>query len=239
VRRLANTPELLDGPLDDLATLAGNLRDMGRVNARLGGTRLSRRAIEAVLGEARAAGAGGPVALLDVGTGGADIPVALLAGFARDGRPLRVTGVDRAEVIAAARAIRPDLDALPRLSLEVADGRTLPYDDRTFDVGHSSLVLHHLEPPDAVRFLTEMARVSRRGVVVNDLVRGRLAWIAARLLAPLVTRNRYSRYDGPLSVRRAYSVVEIQAMLAIAGLRPVATIRHPLRYRVAVAAVRA
>jgi ubiquinone/menaquinone biosynthesis C-methylase UbiE len=238
MRRLANAAELLDGPLDDAHALAGNLRDLRRVNALLGGVRLSRQAIDRLVGTA--AGAGGGIELLDVGTGGADIPVALLADWRRKGRRLAVTAIDdRAEVLAAARVARPGLDEVEGLHLEVADGRALPYDDRAFDVAHSSLVIHHLEPGDAVRLLGEMARVSRRGVVVNDLTRGRLRWIVAWLLGRLATRNRYSRHDGPLSVRRAYTAVEMHALLAVAGLRPIATRRDLFRHRYAIAAVRA
>jgi hypothetical protein len=40
-------------------------------------------------------------------------------------------------------------------------------------------------------------------------------------------------------VRRAYTVVEMKALLAVAGLRPIATRRHFLRHRYAIAAVRA
>lgn len=236
MRRLANATELLDGELDDPVALAGNLRDLARANARLGGVRLSRRALGALVGEGRA---NLPVEMLDVGTGGADIPLALLRAFAREGRQLRITAVDeRPEVLAAAKAVTPSLDEVSGLTIEVADGRSLPYPDRSFDVAHASLVVHHLEPQDAVRLLVEMARVSRRGIVVNDLARGRLAWLGAWLLGRLATRNRYSRNDAPLSVRRAYTVVEMHALLAVAGLRPVATIRHPLRHRFAVAAVR-
>lgn len=238
MRRLANAAELLDGPLDDLGMLAGNLRDLRRVNALLGGVRLSRDAIETLVG----AGAGGRagIELLDVGTGGADIPVALIAEWRRRGRRLAVTAVDdRAEVLAAARLARSELDSVEGLRLEVADGLALPYEDRAFDVAHASLVVHHLEPDDAVRLLGEMARVSRRGIVVNDLSRSRLRWVGAWLLAHLATRNRYTRHDGPLSVRRAYTAVEMHALLAVAGLRPVSTRRDFLRHRYAIAAVHA
>lgn len=234
--RLAGVPELLDGPLDDPRTLAGNLRDLRRVNALLGGVRLSRDAIQALVGAS--AGRGAAVELLDVGTGGADIPVALLDDWRRNGRRLAVTAVDdRAEVLEAARLARPDIESVEGLTLEVADGRALPYEDRAFDVAHTSLVVHHLEPGDAVRLLAEMARVSRRGIVVNDLARGRLPWIGAWLLTRVATRNAYTRHDGPLSVRRAYTLVEMKALLAVAGLRPIATRRDVLRHRYAIAAV--
>jgi len=200
--------------------------------------RLSREAIDALVGAD--AGRRTAVELLDVGTGGADIPVALVTDWHRQGRRLAVTAIDeRAEVLAAARVARPGLEAFEGLTLEVGDGRALRYEDRAFDVAHASLVIHHLEPGDAVRLLGEMIRVSRRGIVVNDLSRGRLRWLAAWLLARVATRNRYTRHDGPLSVRRAYTAVEMHALLAVAGLRPIATRRDILRHRYAIAAVRA
>ena len=64
-----------------------------------------------------------------------------------------------------------------------------------------------------------MGRVARRGIVVNDLLRGRGAWLGAWLLSHLATRNRYTRNDAPLSVRRAYTASELMSLVAAAGLR--------------------
>ena len=236
--RLAGAHELLDGPLDDAATLAGNLRDLRRANALLGGVGLSREALDALVGAE--AGRSAAIELLDVGTGGADIPIALLADWRARGRRLAITAIDeRPEVVAAARLARPAIASVEGLKLEVGDGLALPFADRSFDVAHTSLVAHHLEPGEAVRLFSEMVRVSRRGIVVNDLARGRVALLGAWLLGRLATRNPYSRHDAPLSVRRAYTLVEMHALLAVAGLRPIATRRHFLRHRYAIAAVRA
>ena len=94
--------------------------------------------------------------ILDVGTGAADIPFALLADARRHGRTLSVTAVDsRTEIVAAARTAADDGHGVPaELVIDVADGRALPFADGSFDVGHASLVVHHLEPTDAVAFLT-------------------------------------------------------------------------------------
>ena len=231
MRRSVDLAELLDGPLDDAPALRSNLRDLERVNRWLGGTRLSARAIDALTG-GRAA-----VTVLDVGTGAADIPAALLARATRTGRRLHVTAIDsRPEVLEAAVDRRPALGSTAGLELHVGDGRTLPYPDRSFDVAHASLLLHHLDPADAVALLREMRRVARHGVVLNDLVRGRLAWLGAWWLSRLATRNRYTRHDAPLSVRRAYTVAELTGLLAAAGLRVEATSAGLFGHRVALAA---
>jgi ubiquinone/menaquinone biosynthesis C-methylase UbiE len=231
MRRSVDVEELLDGPLDDPGALIGNLRDLARANRWLGGVHLSAKGL-AVL-----APKGTPLTVLDVGTGGADIPLALIDRARAVGTRLSVTATDsRSEVLAAAVLAKPRLATTADLALRVADGRSLPFPDGSFDIAHCSMVLHHLEPPAAVEVLREMARVARRGIVVNDLVRSRLAWIGAWLLSHLATTNRYTRVDGPLSVRRAYTVAELTSLIAAAGLRVEATVLDPFRHRVMLAA---
>jgi ubiquinone/menaquinone biosynthesis C-methylase UbiE len=233
MRRLADTPELLDGPLDDPVALAANLRDLRRINRLLGGTRLTRKALGALVGDRV-----GPVSLLDVGTGAADIPAALVTRPFAKGPRLTVTAIDnRAEVLAAAVAGRADLASLAGLRLAIGDGRALNDPDDSHDVVHASLVLHHLEPGEAVRFLREMGRVATLGVVVNDLARSRLAWLGAWLLGHVLTGNRLTRHDAPLSVRRAYTAGEMRALMTEAGLRPIASFGGLLGHRYAIAAV--
>jgi ubiquinone/menaquinone biosynthesis C-methylase UbiE len=232
MERLTDALELLDGPLDDPATLTGNLRDLRRVNRWLGGVDLSATAIDALAAHLTG------LSLLDVGTGGADIPLALIERATARGRQIRIVALDsRPEVLAAAAIATPGLATTDGLELHVGDGRSLPYPDRSFDVAHASLVLHHLAPDEAAVLLREMARVARLGVVINDLDRSRLGLAGAWLMGHLLTTNRYTRADAPLSVRRAYRAGEMAAMLRAAGLSPVRTIRGSFGQRYAIAAV--
>jgi ubiquinone/menaquinone biosynthesis C-methylase UbiE len=233
MRRLTDREELLDGPLDDTAAVRGNLRDLTRVNRRLGGVRLSIAAIEALAGDADA------LHVLDVGTGAADVPLALLDHAAHTGRAWRVTGVDsRPEILTAAIAIEPRLTTTPGLELHVGEGRRLTQADGSVDIAHCSLVVHHLDPDGVDALLREMARVARLGIVVNDLVRGRPAWLGAWLLTRIATRNRFTRIDAPRSVARAYTRGELRAMVARAGLDEVAAIGGFAGHRWALAARR-
>ena len=118
----------------------------------------------------------------------------------------------------------------------LGDGLALPFDDGSFDVVHCSLVVHHLAPGEAVALMGEMRRVARIGIVVNDLDRSRLGWVGAWLIGHLLTRNRYTRHDAPLSVRRAYRPPEMTELLRAAGLRPVRTFRGAFGQRYAIAA---
>ena len=232
MERSTDVLELLDEELDDPDALDGNLRDLRRVNRWLGGVALSAAAIEALAPDVTR------LSMVDVGTGGADIPTALLDRAHREGRGLTITAIDsREEIVAAALRVNPELANTHGLILETGDGRRLDFPDRSFDLAHCSLVLHHLEPEAAVELLREMGRVARIGVVINDLDRTRLDLAGALLLARLATRNRYSRNDGPLSVRRAYRVPEVVRLLRTAGHRPVRVFRGPFRHRYAIAAI--
>jgi SAM-dependent methyltransferase len=231
MERLANAAERLDGPLDDAISLAGNLRDLRRFNRLVGGTSLSLRA----LGHLRAK-TSGTLDVLDVGTGAADIPLAILDHGARQGWQIRVTATDsRAEVIAAARRLEPRLDRQRDLALAVGDGLHLPFADGSFDVAHSSLLIHHLEPEAAGALLGELRRVARVGVIVNDLIRSRRSLLGAWLLVHVFTRNPFTRNDAPLSVRRAYTLPELERLALRAGLAVSARYRGPFGHRWALA----
>jgi ubiquinone/menaquinone biosynthesis C-methylase UbiE len=224
MRRLADARELLDGELSDPRRLDGNLRDLRRINRIFGGAALSIRALRTLAAadheDRLEADRARDLHVLDVGTGAADIPLALVEAHG-PWRSIRVSAVDsREEVVAAARRVSPALEGSRDLTLAVADGRTLPFGDGEFDIAHASLVLHHLEPPEAVRFLAELRRVARLGVVINDLARGVIPWVGAWLVLHAITRNELTLHDGPLSIRRAYTPGEAAALFREAGLEP-------------------
>lgn len=203
--------EYLDRPGQIPALLAGNLDDLRRINRWLGGHWLTLRGIEHLL-EGWPSDAA--VSVIDIGTGGADVPEAIVAWSCRHGRRVRVLAGDVSpEIIQVARG-----KVRPRVDLAVLDGRCLPLADGSVDVAVCSLLLHHLPPDDAVALLREMRRVSRRGIVVNDLVRSRLGYVGALVIGWLATRNPLTRHDGPLSVRRAYTRTEMADLAARAGL---------------------
>jgi ubiquinone/menaquinone biosynthesis C-methylase UbiE len=214
VRRQSGVQEYLDGPLNaDL--LCGNLGDLARVNKWLGGASVSWQAVQQVV---RDSSLPSP-RLLDVGTGAADIPLTLIKRARATGMDLEITATDiRQEIVEIARHSVRDHPVTVRLS------RLEEEPDGGFDIVHSSLVLHHSDPTEAVSFLRECARVATRAVVVNDLDRGDHWFLLARVLATLTTTNPYTRHDAPLSVRRAYRPDEVVSLAARAGLREVA--RH-------------
>lgn len=225
--------ELLDAPGTIPApTLAHNLRDIRRVNRFAGGTAVVLRHLPALLADVSR---GTPVTLLDIATGSGDIPRALVRWGRRRGYDLRVLATDVSEdVLAVARRETADE---PTITVETCDARSLPYCDDAFDIAVCSLALHHFRRTEAVRVLAEMGRVSRRGIIVNDVVRTWPGYVGAWLLGNATTTNRLTRHDAPLSIRRAYTPDELLAMAREAGLTNVAVTPH-LFWRMALVARR-
>jgi 2-polyprenyl-3-methyl-5-hydroxy-6-metoxy-1,4-benzoquinol methylase len=117
-RRDPDAHEQMDDPRADPVTLARTFARFAPVNAVVSGRgAVYRRWIRPRL-RARARGAA-PLRVLDVGTGGGDLPRALLRLAARDGLALAVLAIDPdPRAIAAARA-RP-----PMAGLELAQTTT-------------------------------------------------------------------------------------------------------------------
>lgn len=197
--------ELLDAGLLSDAELRTNLSDLARLNRLPGGTGASVRGMRRLLDAA------GRSRVLDVGTGAADIPRA----FARRG--WETVAVDTNPTVLA--VARERLGGSSGVELIEADGRRMPFEDGEFDVSHCSLMLHHFDPGPAVALLREMRRVATRGVVINDLRRGLLPLAATAATVSVLGRCHATRHDGLLSARRAYTLAEVDALLAEAGLR--------------------
>jgi ubiquinone/menaquinone biosynthesis C-methylase UbiE len=228
LQRLEDAVERLDAPGADPREVEASLDDLARINRLLGGNRLTLGALSSLLGEHT----GGTLTLLDAGSGGGDMAAALAAWARQRGFEPHVLAVDASEEITALAAARVGDD----VELRVGDMRALELDDDSVDVATCSLVVHHLDPPEALRALRELGRVARVGVVVNDLVRTRLGLLGAYTVIRLLTRNAITRSDAVVSVRRAYTRRELLDLLGEAGLQPV-HVRGALGYRVAIGAV--
>ena len=155
-----------------------------------------------------------PRVVLDVGAGAADLSARLLDYL--DARKIRARCVALDQSSRVLTEARSRLAHRSNLAFVEGDACHLPFPDRSFDLGMMNLALHHFDEDDAVRALSELARVAKY-VIVNDLRRSPIAWIFARVTFPLLTRNQMLRNDGPMSVRRAYTPDEIRILAKRAG----------------------
>lgn len=198
-----------DWPAEQLEEALGQVR---AVNRWLGGTAV---AVDFLRSQPELA-PGSSATLLDVATGSADIPAAMLCWAGGRGIELDVTATDVSpEVLEAARG---NVGAGARVRFEPANALALPYRDASFDYVTCNMALHHFTPDAAVLVLREMQRVARRAMLLNDLVRSRPAYWGARAIF-MLTDNPLTSHDGPLSVLRSYTVAELRSLAEAAGLR--------------------
>lgn len=220
--------ELLDAATLDPAALRHNLGDIRRINALLGWTAFTRRAVGRYV---RVAGLHS-FALIDVASGSADIPLAI-AHWAQAAKvPARIVATDiNAEIVAVAGE---QTAAISAITVTQHDALALPYPPGSFDIALCTLALHHFAPAVAVALLQNMARVGKH-VMVFDVVRSSLAYAGVVALTSLLRMNYMTRHDGPASVRRAYSAAEVRDLARQAGLRN-ARVRVDFPFRLALEA---
>ncbi len=162
--------------------------------------------------------AGRVVRVLDIGTGGADLPRALLDRAARAGIALEVVAIDpdpRAIGWARTQALPPGLD------LREATTADLLAAGERFDVVLSNHVVHHLDARElGVLFADSEALLAPGGVAVHhDLARSRLGYVGydlgMRVLYPTLFRGSFLHVDGLISIRRSHTPRELRHALPL------------------------
>lgn len=172
--------------------------------------------------------------VLDLGCGGGDYVRRFVRRGARLGCAVQAVGLD-ANPVTVGHA-RDYLDArLPpalraRARAEVGDALSTAYPANSFDVAHAALFLHHLRGPEARHLLLEMNRISRVGLIVNDLHRHPLAYAGIWLLSRLLRMAPMVQHDGPVSVRRGFWKAELDALAREANL-PAPSVRWHWAFR--------
>lgn len=216
--RRERIPELLDGDLGTPDEVVSSLVDLRHINDWFGGT----RATAALLRQVAAASGRRKLSLLEVGAGAGDLPRKAQQLLAREGIELSVTLLDRAWSHLPGNGV----------ASVAGDALQLPFCDDAFDVVSCSLFAHHFQPDALQAFARESLRVSRRALLINDLIRSRLhLWLVYAGL-PLF-RSRITWHDAPASVRNAYTVEEVRQILQGLPAQRITISRHNL-YRMGV-----
>jgi len=212
-RRL--TPEHMDDPQAGAAEIEEALRFIRLVNRRLRGT-------AATLGHLQRWSAKWPrdevIRILDVGTGSADIPVAIADWAKAVGQRVHITAVDLHPVTLdfARRQVgeRPEIELVQADALRLADR----FKPDSFHYTHAGMFLHHLPDIEVMTVLRIMDRLARRGggVIWNDLLRNAIGKTAVRLLT--VRSSPMVRHDAVVSVAAGFTKRETIDLARRAGL---------------------
>jgi len=218
-------PELMDDPALDAERHHEALRGLASLNSLSASARLIWKPIVRLVREQQTS----QLRVLDIATGGGDIPIALWRRANRAGIQLDILGVDisarglehagrRAEVAGA--SVR--FEVFDAVNDEFLEG---------YDVVMCSTFLHHLSEEYAMAQLSKMRKAAGRMVLVNDLARSTGNLFLTHLGAKLFTRSDVVRVDGPRSIKAAFTIPEMRDMAERAGLNGARIAGHwPCRF---------
>ena len=206
--------EMMDLPGNPKALLVEDLRNLRVINRYLGGYRGVIKGLKRLVGEGRMR----QFSLLDVGTGSADIPKVIVQWARNRGIEATVVALEPEPVTAAEAAHQTQ--HWPEITVIRGDGMAPPFQAASFDFVLASQMLHHFTEDKIIVLLKTWSGFARKAILVSDLVRDPLAYYGIRLITHLFTRNEMTRFDGPLSVRRALTLSEWQALFREAAVGP-------------------
>lgn len=212
----------MDAPGADETTLRASLDFIERVNRRLGYTRALITHLNAMIKSDFPNGSSTPIRILDIATGSADVPRAIL-DWARGRYDVQIVGVDLHPVTLQIAA-ELSRDYSDRLQFMRADALALPFDSGSFDYVITSMFLHHLDDDQIVKVLSSARHIAQHGVIAADLMRNRRAlfWISAFT----IISNPMVKHDARASVRQAFTLEEFKALADHAGLNDARIQKH-------------
>jgi SAM-dependent methyltransferase len=205
--------ELLDDDLGTPEEIASSLTDLRHINSWFGGLRTATSLLRKVAAQTGV----NHVSLLEIGSGVGDVPLSAQRTLSSDGVTVTVTLLDRQW---------RHLPASGGTSV-CGDAMRLPFRDGAFDVVSCTLFAHHFDPQPLHLVIAEALRVSRRAVLVNDLIRSPLHLLLVYLGLPLF-RSRLTWHDAPASVKAAYTIPEMKLILSALPSRQLSITRHLL-----------
>jgi hypothetical protein len=214
-----DSPELLDMGVGSPDEVARSLRDLHRVNTLLGGTwSLTRFLYPRIRKQIT------PVTVVDVGAGAGDITHTIQTWAKQQQKSVTVIPLDL--TTRHLRHVRQSATVHPLQ----ANALSLPLPPNSVDFVVSSLFLHHFMPDQIVMMLRSFWRAARRGIIMSDLVRGKLPEVGWHFVRPVFARSWITAHDGLVSVQRSYTPDEFTALAQLAGIEsPIVHTQFPWR----------
>jgi 2-polyprenyl-3-methyl-5-hydroxy-6-metoxy-1,4-benzoquinol methylase len=154
--------------------------------------------------------------VLDLGCGGGDMLRMIAAWAEKNGRSVRLIGVDRNPVmIEYAELQSKEKSNISYRQLDVFDNELM---NEKADVVINSLFCHHFDNAELAELVRRMHKLASKAIIINDLHRHWFAYYSIKVLTYFFSRTELVKYDGPLSVARSLTRKEWESICSNAGL---------------------
>jgi 2-polyprenyl-3-methyl-5-hydroxy-6-metoxy-1,4-benzoquinol methylase len=218
-------PELMDAPNLDPVAHAQALAGLRRVNWLCNTSKHISKTILEIVNKRNLSS----VDVLDLGCGSGDIAIGVQSLVSKR-VPCQLAGWDISEVAVLNAREHTKGAEQPKFDVTNALSETQP--NRKFDFVYCCLFLHHFDENESIHILKTMSELARVALIVDDLKRSRWGWLMAKVGCHLLSRSPIVHFDGPQSVRAAYTINEALSLANRAGLNNCQVKSHwPERYQ--------
>lgn len=153
--------------------------------------------------------------VIDLGSGGCDIPLWLLRISRQQSLHLKIYCIDNdmrtTEYALNKYRYNKNISILTGNALDILDKLEADY----IIANH---FLHHLSDQQIVLLLKKVCKQSKCGFIINDLLRSRTSLFFFFFFASIFFRKSFSLIDGLLSIARSFSRDDLQEYIKLAGI---------------------
>jgi len=168
------------------------LKELKVINKYLGGISTTRTALK-YFSNAENQG----LKILDIGSGSSDNLIAARRKYSK----LQIISIDK-----NIRALSSSKNSLSKIN---SNAFHLPFKNKSCDIIHTALFIHHFTEEQIQLLLKEFLRICKKGIIINDLQRSFLALWGIKILTFLFSKSEMVKNDAPLSVKRGFTKPEL------------------------------
>jgi len=168
------------------------LKELKVINKYLGGISTTRTALK-YFSNAENQG----LKILDIGSGSSDNLIAARRKYSK----LQIISIDK-----NIRALSSSKNSLIKIN---SNAFHLPVKNKSCDIIHTALFIHHFTEEQIQILLKEFLRICKKGIIINDLQRSFLALWGIKILTFLFSKSEMVKNDAPLSVKRGFTKPEL------------------------------
>jgi len=147
------------------------------------------------------------ITILDIGSGASDV----LESIRRKNNSLKIFSLDKNRRVC--ESLKNQNNGRTVNEPIYGDVLQLPLKNKSMDVIHSSLFLHHFNEEQIKKIISSSLIIAKKGIIINDLRRSLFAIVGIIFMIKLFSKSILFKNDAPLSVKKGFIKSEIIKLL--------------------------
>ncbi|WP_293939208.1 methyltransferase domain-containing protein [Sphingobacterium sp. UBA5996] len=196
--------EIMDDFLLEGDELRGALDQISKINRFLGGNSITLDGVKKILSNDNS---NHPIRIVDIGCGNGDM-LRMLSDYAdKKGIQFELFGLDANRyTINHARSLSKNYTNITYVCADIFEE---DFEDLSFHIVLCTLTIHHFNDENILNLIARLIKMSKLGIIINDLHRSKIAYRLFQTIAVVFRLNRMTREDGLISIRRGFKKDEL------------------------------